>query len=397
MTLRYPPYTAGGYELLTQDAVEGLRARGHEVAVLCAQGKDFTADGLFPVLEPELDTHVDLFAFDRAAAPLERLALHYFRRANFRATRKVLREYRPELVLYFNLGLVSLAPLVAARLAGVPRLGYICDPWVENHWLREMAKRPEKAGRRPFFRLAWRALRRVAGLPPMLAASEWLLRRIVRDGWAAHDVQVLPTGLSPVMDQLARNAKPLARPKSERLRLICTSMLWGGKGQHVLVQALGRAVAEGLDAELTLAGREPAGQEYLHHLLHLAAEARISDRVHFSGMLSPQDLSAELASHHVFVLPSIWGEPFGLATIEAMAHGICVVVSDSGASPELVGSAGIVVPTEDVEALARTLLELGGDEERRVELGARARERALATYGRDVFLERLEAAAEAAI
>jgi len=208
---------------------------------------------------------------------------------------------------------------------------------------------------------------------------------------------VLPTGLSPVMDQLARNARPLARAQGGRLRLICTSMLWGGKGQHVLVQALGRAVAEGLDAELTLAGREPAGDEYRHHLQHLAAEARVSDRLHFCGMLPPEDLSAELARHHVFVLPSIWGEPFGLATIEAMAHGICVVVSDSGASPELVGSAGVVVPTEDVDALARTLLELGGDEERRVRLGALARERALATFGRDVFLERLEVAAEAAL
>ena len=395
VTLRYPPYTAGGYELLTEDAVEGLRARGHEVFVLCGRGRDFADDRLLPLLAPDLDSAEDLFAVDRAAPPLERLRLHYFRGANFRATRRALRERRPELVLYFNLGLVSLAPLFAARLAGVPRLGYICDPWVENHWLREMAGRPEKAGRRPLFRLAWRALRRLAGMPPMLAASEWLRQRLLADGWRPGEVRVLATGLSPVMDRLAREAVPAPRERGARLRLLCTSMWWGGKGQHVLVEALGRAVAEGLDAELTLAGREPAGTEYQAHLRHLASEGRVLDRVHFAGMLSPAELSATIAQHHVFVLPSIWGEPFGLATIEAMAHGICVVVSDSGASPELVGDAGVVVRTEDVEALTRALLELGGDEPRRRALGARARERALSTFGRDVFLRQLEAEAEA--
>ena len=99
----------------------------------------------------------------------------------------------------------------------------------------------------------------------------------------------------------------------------------------------------------------------------------------------------------MFCLPSIWGEPFGLATIEAMAHGICTVVSDSGASPELVGSAGVVVPTESVEGLAKVLLELGGDEERRLNLAQAARVRALATFGRSVFLDALEAHAEARV
>lgn len=397
ITLRYPPYTVGGYELLTEDAVEGLRARGHDVIVLCGKGVNYPGDHHRPRFEPQLDTDAELYDWDRALPAPGRFANHFFKWTNFAATRAVLREERPDLVIYFNLGLVSLGPLVAARFAGVPSMGYVCDPWVENHLLREMADKPGKRGRRAVLRALWLGLRKLAALPPIYTASDWLRERLLNDGWAPDDVRVLPTGLSPEMDALAQTAEPSRRTPGAPLELICTSMLWGGKGQHILVEAFGRAVKEGLDGQLTLAGREPQGEEYVKHLKWLAAEAGVTDRVHFVGMLTPADLSTRLTQSHVFCLPSIWGEPFGLATIEAMAHGICTVVSDSGASPGLVGEAGVVVETESVEALTRALLELGGDEERRFALAEAARERALAIFGRKVFLDSLEAYAEAAV
>ncbi|MDF1797647.1 MAG: glycosyltransferase family 4 protein [Planctomycetota bacterium] len=394
VTLRYPPYTAGGYELLTRDGVEGLRERGHDVVVLCGRADDLE-DGpeLLPWLEPRLDSAEDLFDLDRAAGPLERLRLHYLRPSNLRATKRAIAEKSPDLVLYFNLGLVSLAPLVAARQAGVPSLGYICDPWVENHWLRELADHPSKAWRRPILGPLWKALRRYACMPPMLCASDWLRNRLVADGWGQDEVGVLPTGLAPSMDRLAAAGQPPAQVQGRTLRIICTSMLWGGKGQDVLVEAFIAARREGLDAELVRAGRETSDGEFSKHRRWLAQEAGGTDLIHYPGMLPQEELSELIFQSDIFVLPSIWGEPFGLATIEGMAHGICPVVSDSGASPELVGDAGIVVPTRGVEELTRVLLELSGDPERRAALGAAARKRAFERFGRDVFVERLEAAA----
>lgn len=385
MTLRYPPYTVGGYELLTEDAVEGLRARGHEVTVLCGMGKDFPGEDHRPRFSPGLDTDLELYDWDRSLPAAGRFANHFFKWTNYAVARNVLRRIRPDLVIYFNMGLVSLGPLLAARRSGVPSIGYVCDPWVENHLLREMADKPNKRGRRAVLGLVWKALRRLAAMPPIYTASDWLRDRLLADGWAPDEVTVLPTGLSPQMDALAQDAVPAERAPGAPLELICTSMLWGGKGQHVLVEAFGRAVAEGLDARLTLAGKEPQGEEYVKHLQWLASEAGVTDRVDFVGMLSPAELSERLSASHVFCLPSIWGEPFGLATIEAMAHGICTVVSDSGASPGLVADAGVVVETENVADLARVLLELGGDEPRRLALAHAARERALATFGREVF------------
>lgn len=399
ISLRYPPYVEGGYELLTRDAVEGLRDRGHEVAVLCGAGRRLSTEPkVFATLAPAIDGEANLFEQDRRSGALERLRTHFFRPANYGATKRAIRMFKPDVVVYFNLGMASLAPVVASRSMGVPSLGYHCDRWAENHWLVQMEGDRSKRGRRFVLGLLWAGVREWANLAPGLCASDWLRGELLKSGVHPDGIGVLPTGLSPEMEALARAALEVpARQVGQKLRVIATSMLWHGKGQHILVQAFARAVAEGLDAELHLAGADPKDGAYQEQLEALTAEARIEEQVHFLGMLSPAELSKELSASHIFVLPSLWGEPFGLSTIEAMAHGLCCVVSDSGASPELVAGAGVVVETGSIEGLAATLLRLGGDEEGRLRLGRQARTRALEHFGREPFLQGLEAACEAAI
>ncbi|MCU1601996.1 MAG: putative glycosyl transferase family 1 [Frankiales bacterium] len=84
-----------------------------------------------------------------------------------------------------------------------------------------------------------------------------------------------------------------------------------------------------------------------------------------------EDLARLMARCTVFCLPSL-AEGFGLPVLEAMACGAPVVVSDRGALPEVVESAGVVVPLERVEDGLRAALS---DRDR---LGAAARERAVA-------------------
>ena len=399
ISLRYPPYVEGGYELLTRDAVEGLRGRGHTVAVLCGAGRKLVAEpDVFATLAPAIDGDESLFDQDRRASALERLRAHFFRPANYGATKRAIAAFKPDVVIYFNLGMASLAPVVASRRMGVPCIGYHCDRWAGNLWLQQMEGDRDKRGRRFILGLLWGGVREWANLSPGLCASEWLRGELLRSGVHADGIGVLPTGLSPEMETFATAALEIpARQAGQKLRVIATSMLWHGKGQHILVQAFARAVAEGLDAELHLAGSDHKGGAYQEQLEALAAEARIEEKVHFLGMLCPTELSHELSASHIFVLPSLWGEPFGLSTIEAMAHGLCCVVSDSGASPELLAGAGVVVETGNVEELAASLLRLGGDEEGRLRMGRQARKRALGHFGREPFLQGLEAACEALI
>ena len=52
-----------------------------------------------------------------------------------------------------------------------------------------------------------------------------------------------------------------------------------------------------------------------------------------------------------FVLPSLY-EGFGLPVLEAMAHSIPVVVSNTSSLPEIAGKAGIYVDPENIESIA---------------------------------------------
>jgi glycosyltransferase involved in cell wall biosynthesis len=74
------------------------------------------------------------------------------------------------------------------------------------------------------------------------------------------------------------------------------------------------------------------------------------------------DVPSILSAMDVLVLPSRttprWKEQFGHVLIEAMACGVPVIGSDSGAISEVIGEAGLVFPEGDVEALRAGLIRL---------------------------------------
>lgn len=82
----------------------------------------------------------------------------------------------------------------------------------------------------------------------------------------------------------------------------------------------------------------------------------------------------------IFVLPSkttkTWEEQYGMVLIEAMASGLPVVAYKSGAIPEVVGKAGMLVKEGNKEELARGLKKILDDRIYRQELGTMGRERA---------------------
>ncbi len=395
LSLRYPPYVKGGFELTTRDTIESLRARGHDVCVLAARGKDFAGvEGVEPRLLPDLDG-VDPQEQSFHGTNRERFRLHFFRWKNYRETLAVLGARDPDAVLWFNLSHASLAPLAAARRRGVPTLGFVADPWPQCHWLREWRRQAEggepSGWRYALVKASWRRLRRWVGLGPFFASSEFMKGSLAADGVPVETMDVAYLGLPPEMRRACADLAPPERSADEALHVVCISHLWRGKGQHVLVDAMAQLRARGVPARASLAGGGiPA---YVERLEAAIADGGLADVVKLLGPLDRDAIAELLASAHLLVMPSLWDEPFGMTTLEGLAHGLPVVASDAGASPELVEpeSDGLVVPAGDAGALADAIGRFAGDETWRRECGRRGRERVLRDFHHERFVDRIEA------
>jgi glycosyltransferase involved in cell wall biosynthesis len=117
-------------------------------------------------------------------------------------------------------------------------------------------------------------------------------------------------------------------------------------------------------------------------------EETAPEGVHFLGELHGRELAEVYASCDVFCFPSTT-DTFGQVLLEAGASGLPAVAASAGGGAELVaaGVNGLLVPPDDVGALAAALQELALDPELRRRLGAAGRRRALARSWPESFAE----------
>lgn len=119
----------------------------------------------------------------------------------------------------------------------------------------------------------------------------------------------------------------------------------------------------------------------------------IDDIVRFGGGISYTDMPDIHRLADVFVLPSVatptWEEQFGMVLAESMASGKAVIGTISGAIPEVVGEAGILVPPESPDSLAQALHNLLADDSQRSEFGRKARQRIESTFAHSLVAERI--------
>ncbi|SEM57714.1 glycosyltransferase family 4 protein [Streptacidiphilus jiangxiensis] len=133
------------------------------------------------------------------------------------------------------------------------------------------------------------------------------------------------------------------------------------KGLPTLLEALPTIFAARPHARLLVAGK---GDEE-EAVKDLPAEVR--ERITFLGMVSDEDKARLLRSVDVYVAPNTGGESFGIILVEALSARAPVVASDLDAFRQVLdgGSSGELFPVEDAESLAKTVLRLLADPDRR--------------------------------
>lgn len=167
------------------------------------------------------------------------------------------------------------------------------------------------------------------------------------------------------------------------------------KGLSYLLDAFARL---NMQATLVLAG---SGSER-EALEGSVTAAGLSHRVRVLPPLAFAQVPSFLKALDVLVLPSItiWPthrEQFGRVLVEAMAAGTAVIGTTSGAIPEVIGDAGLIVPERDSGALTSALRRMLGDSCLRAELARRGRDRASEYYAWPAIARLTRSLYEAAI
>jgi glycosyltransferase involved in cell wall biosynthesis len=221
---------------------------------------------------------------------------------------------------------------------------------------------PANVGRRPGLRNqlayrgldAWLARRSDALVVASHALADQLQRRL---GFPAGRMEVIPNGVEPL-------------PVTTGGELVASiSMLEPVKGLDAFVRAAA-AIGHADGARFQIVGSGGAAAE----LRELAAS--LGAAVEFPGHVPAPEVLSRL---RIFVLTS-WFENCPMALLEAMMAGVPAVVTGVGGVPELVADTALVVPPGDPDALAAALRRLLEDPGLATDLGARARERALANF-----------------
>jgi glycosyltransferase involved in cell wall biosynthesis len=255
------------------------------------------------------------------------------------------------------------------------------------------------------------AAARHAGIPYTLVGTSLLGgAKGLAARWQANRVRDEAAGLGginrPALDFLAREAPAGPRVVTPHLGFTIPG---DPPGEDPVVRPLtigviGRVVPErGIDMLLDalsgvhgewrvkIVGTGPA-QEPLERQ---AQRLGLSSRMEWLGGLPRTELAPIWAAIDVLVAPSrstaAWAEPTGSLVLEAMARRRAVVVSRSGALPDVVSDAGLVVDEGDTEALARAITRLVREPEFAGVLGSRGRERVLQHYGDGPIAERMAA------
>ncbi len=198
---------------------------------------------------------------------------------------------------------------------------------------------------------------------------------------------------TPLVDQSPFVEDPL---------VLCVGRLVPEKGQAVLLEAVARLAASGLDLGVVLAGEGPSRAE----LERLADRLGIAPRVQFLGAVGQDDIRSLYASASIFCLPS-FAEGIPVVLMEAMAMGCVVISTHITGIPELIsdGQDGLLVAPGRPDELAIALERLISDDALRRKLAANARDKILEDFDSkqtaaqlyELFAQRLPGAREAVV
>lgn len=347
----------GGQEIRILTEAAGMIARGHTVEIACPAEARIFAEA------------------PRYGVPVHAMTIGRKNMAGFRALRGFLRTHPYDVI--------NTHSSTDTWLTALASLGWPAPPLVRTRHIS--APVPRNLATR------WLYTRASAHV---VTTGEALRAQLIRDnGLLASRVTSVPTGIDPerfpatdAMTRRARRVELALPPEAPIVGIVATLRSW--KGHRFLLEAL--AALPDPSTHLVIVGDGPQRAA----LEAQAAVLGLTARVVFAG--NRDQVAPWLQSFDVFALPSYANEGVPQALLQAMFTGLGAVTTDAGAIPEIAidGKTALLVPRENVPALAAALERLLADPPLAEHLGRAARERVLARHSLATMLGRMEAVFE---
>jgi glycosyltransferase involved in cell wall biosynthesis len=325
----------------------GLTSRGHEIMLVSNSASSQSPPGITARILPG------------------RSSLAYF--WNIPAVRRIIRKFGPDIVhAHYATGY------------GLWGAGQHTAPLIVSVWGTDVAE--ALAGRfmiAPIDRRALRAARAVT------ATSEFLKEQtILLEPSVASKIFHVPFGL-PRDDSM----RHVDRADGE-VRIIFAKQYLATYGPDLALKAFAAAFDENEHIRLLMLGGGPMREE----LQRLAASLSIESVVDVRDWTEPGETRRLIAQSDIMIMPSRQ-ESFGVAALEAAAAGIPVIAADVGGVSEIIRHEqnGLLVPHDDVNALAAAIIKLAGDPTLRNRMGEAGLIIARGEYSMDHCLDLMEA------
>jgi glycosyltransferase involved in cell wall biosynthesis len=243
--------------------------------------------------------------------------------------------------------------------------------------------------KRVFFPIAMRLSAHIADA--LLSVSESTRRDAIRLLHIPEEkIFTTPLGVNEefqIISDLAILESCRLRYKLPENFILFVGLLEPRKNLPLLIKAYARLLEIDDAPPLVIVGRQGWGYK---EILQQIEVLNLKDKVHFTGYVPAQDMPIVYNLAQVFVYPSIY-EGFGLPPVEAMACGTPVITTDVSAMRDHVGDAGILVPSQDQDALVQAMRKILHDPDLRKRLSLRGRQQAANFTWKNTALETLKA------
>lgn len=390
----YSPDIGGGAEIILQRTAEGLQKRGCNVVVLATGSEKGLSSEYLNRVKVYRAGLRNFYWHHSAQRPgrLSRIGWHLRDRYNGgmrEYVRDVIRTERPDIVVCHNLSGWSVSAWDEITAAGIPIVQVLHDMYLlcpSSTMFKNGNSCQQQCTGCKQFRKGYDE--RSAQVDSVIGVSRFMLETLQGQGYfrGAHAHVVHNSSPFAAREIESRECKSTGVIKPLRFGYLGT--LSEAKGVHWLIEQFQKLP---FDATLHIAGRGQLNDEA--QLRALATSPKIS----FVGYQKPEAFYSQI---DVAVVPSIWGEPFGMVAVEACAHSVPVIAGRMGGLPEIIQDQvnGLLCSPDDPDSLGQAMLSLHQQPELLARLSDQARstvaplideERMLDQYQR-IFSETLQ-------